>query len=245
MEPPAVLVAPACPATMERVTRVFAALGAAALPLLAFHSTVLAQPSVPATFYGSVTIDGAPAPTGTDVRGFVGGVDCTQSAPGERPAVREGEATAYVIAVVHESQRPGCGRPGATVTFTIDGEPADQEGQWQPGPVHVDLSIGPGDPIPLPTATATVPGPPATSTSLTSEPSPIPGTPPTDDVTLPGTTPGPTHQETPGDDGIVSAAGTDDDDAGGSSLFPVLVAVLGLIAVGGAAAGFILSRPRS
>ncbi len=219
---------------------VLGSLGVLAVPGVAF-----AQPSVPATFYGSVTVDGEPAPTGSDVRGFVGELDCTQSAPGERPAIREGEATAYVIAVVHESQRPGCGRPGATVTFTIDGEPAEQAAEWQAGPVRVDLSIGPGDPIPLPTATATVPGPAATSTSLPSEPSPLPGTPPTDDVTFPGTTPDPSNEETPGDDGIVSAAGADGEDSGGSSLFPVVAAVLGVIAVAGAVAGFMLSRKRA
>lgn len=206
-------------------------------------SVAFAQPSVPATFYGSVTINGEPAPTGADVRGFVGATDCTQSAPGERPAIREGEATAYVIAVVHESQRTGCGRPGATVTFTIDGEPALQAAEWQAGPTQVDLSIGPGDIIPLPTATATVPGPPATSTNLPSEPSPLPGTPPTDDITLPGTQ-SPQSNETPGEDGVVSAAGADDE-GGGSSAFPIVVATLGVLAVAGAAGGVFLSRRRT
>ena len=221
------------------------ALLAAVLLALATVSAATAQPSLPATFYGSVTIDGQPAPTGTDVRGFIGENDCTQSAPGERPAVREGEATAYVIAVVHESQRPGCARAGATVTFTIDGEPAAQTAEWQAGPTRVDLSIGPGDIIPLPTATASTDGPPPTSTNLPSEPSPIPGTPPTDDITLPGTqTPPPS--ETPGEDGIVSAAGSDEDDSSsGSSVLPIVVAVLGIIAVAGAAGGFALSRRKT
>lgn len=220
------------------------AVAAAFLGLSALPMVVFAQPSLPATFYGSVTIEGEPAPTGADIRGFVGEVDCTQSAPGERPAIREGDATAYVIAVVHESQRAGCGRPGSTVTFTIDGRPAVQAAEWQAGPVRVDLSIGPGDIVPLPAATATVPGPPPTSTNLPSEPSLLPGTPPTDDVTLPGTTPGPAS-ETPGEDAIVSAAGAEDDGSGDSSLFPVLVAVVGVIAVAGAVSGFVISRRRT
>jgi hypothetical protein len=202
-----------------------------------------AQPSVPATFFGSVTINGEAAPTGTEVRGFIDGLDCTQSAPGERPAIREGQATAYVIAVVHDSQRPGCGRPGVTVTFTIAGEPASQRATWQPGPFQVDLSIGPGAIVPLPTATPTVEGPPATSTNLPSEPSPLPGTPPTDDVTLPGTPfPGNTP---PGGDGLVSGAGAEPGNSNGSgSLLPLLVAAVVLLAVLGGGAGYALSRRR-
>lgn len=225
---------------------VFRAFPLAALLTCAVGSaTALAQPSVPATFFGSITINGAPAPTGTDVRGFVDGLDCTQSAPGERPAVREGGATAYVIAVVHESQRTGCARPGVTVTFTIDGVEADQRSLWQAGPIRVDLSIGPGEIIPLPTATATVPGPPSASTSLPSEPSPLQGTPPTDDITLPGTPmpPGTTDND---DDGLVSGAGvdTEQDSGGGSSLLPALVTIVAVIAIAGAAAGVALSRRR-
>ena len=34
-----------------------------------------AQPSVPATFYGSVTVNGQAAPTGSEVRGFIDGLD--------------------------------------------------------------------------------------------------------------------------------------------------------------------------
>ena len=81
-----------------------------AVPLAAFIATVvtvtavLAQPQLPATFYGSVTVDGRPAEAGTEVRGLVGGFDCTQAAPGERPVLRDGETTAYVLYVVHESR---------------------------------------------------------------------------------------------------------------------------------------------
>ncbi len=222
---------------------VFRAFALAALLAFAFGgASAFAQPSIPATFFGSITINGEPAPTGTDVRGYVEGLDCTQSAPGERPAVREGGATAYVIAVVHESQRPGCGRPGTTITFTIDGEEADQRALWQAGPIHVDLSIGPGEIIPLPTATATVPGPPSTSTSLPSEPSPPPGTRPTDDITRPGT-PMPSASGTDGEGGLVSGAGVGADrDSGGSSLLPILITILAVLAIAGAAAGFALSR---
>ncbi len=156
---------------------------AVAVAALALQAAVAwAQPQLPATFYGSVTIDGAPAPTGTEVRAFIGAVDCTQAAPGERPVFRDGEAAAYVVTVLHESQRPGCGRPGATVTFTIDGQPALQSASWQPGPARVDLSLGSPTVIPLPTSTPT----PRSSPTPTPRATPT-GPPPTDDVTLPGT----------------------------------------------------------
>ncbi|HMO95772.1 MAG TPA: hypothetical protein PKD27_06590 [Tepidiformaceae bacterium] len=202
-----------------------------------------AQPSVPATFYGSVTVNGQAAPTGSEVRGFIDGLDCTQSAPGERPAIREGNATAYVIAVVHDSQRPGCGRPGVAVTFTVDGELAAQRATWQAGPIQVDLSVGPGDIVPLPTATATVPGPVPTSTNLPSEPTTHPGSPPTDDVTLPGTpfpgTPG-------GNGGLVSGAGAEPGSTAGSdSLLPLVLALLAILLIVGGAGGYALSRKRN
>lgn len=156
-------------------------LAAAALAALG-SAAAAAQPQIPATVYGSVTIDGQPAPTGTEVRAFIGPVDCTQAAPGERPAFRDGPATAYVVTVLHESQRPGCGRSGAVITFTIDGRPALQSVPWEPGPIRLDLSLGSPTTIPLPTSTPTPPGGAATPT-----PPPLrTGTPPTDDVTPPG-----------------------------------------------------------
>lgn len=177
-----------------------------------------AQPQIPATIYGSVTIAGQPAPTGTEVRAYIGTVDCTQAAPGERLAFREGEATAYIVTVVHESQRPGCGRTGATITFTIDGRPALQSVAWAPGPIRLDLSLESPTTIPLPTPTPTPP-----STALPTRP---PGPPPTDDVTLPGTIQPPTG----------SAAGSDQPaERDNAPLWPWLLAALVLLTAGGAA----------
>lgn len=184
--------------------------------------TAIAQPQIPATVYGSVTIAGQPAPTGTEVRAFIGPVDCTQAAPGERLTFREGEATAYVVTVVHESQRPGCGRTGATITFTIDGRPALQSVAWAPGPIRLDLSLESPTTIPLPTSTPTPPTAPA--------PTRPPGPPPTDDVTLPGTIQPP----------AANAAGnpppTSDGDA---PLWPWLLGGLLVLAAGGVAIVFV------
>lgn len=143
-----------------------------------------AQPQVPATFYGSVTVDGRPVPDGTEVLAFVDGKDCTQRGPSYRGTITIEGVSAYSIAVVHESQVPGCGAPGKTVTFTIAGRPARQTAVWQFGPQHVDLSAGVGDPIPLPTPTPTVPAPPTASAApgtTGGSPSPLP----TDDAAPP------------------------------------------------------------
>lgn len=214
------------------------------LAMGALSAIAHAQPQVPSTFWGSVTIDGEAAPEGTEVRGLVDGVDCTQAAPGERPAVREGDATFYVLHVVHEGQRPGCGREGKTVTFTINGVPAKQQGTWTFGPQQLDLSTGGGEVVPLPTSTPTLPG----SSPATPLPS-VTGTPPTPATTTgtpaagesrPPGTPSPSGTATGGG----GAPSSDDRDDGSSGWIPIAV-VVGLITIGGAAAGIGLSRRRN
>ena len=201
----------------------------AAALLAAGAAVAVAQPQVPATVYGSVTIDGQPAPTGTEVRAFIGATDCTQAAPGERLAFRDGNATAYVVTVLHESQRPGCGRAGAVITFTVDGRPALQSVAWEPGPIRLDLSLGSPTVIPLPTATPTPPG----AASPSPRPAPT-GPPPTDDVALPGTlVPSPPGARAAGDPGSGGS---------GAPLWPWLAGGLLVLAAGAAAAVVALRR---
>jgi len=209
---------------------------------LVFVSAVGAQPQIPATFYGSVTIEGEIAPAGTEIRALVNGNDCTQAQVGERPVVIDGPVATYVLYVVHETQRPGCAREGSTIAFTIDGNEAKQSAKWVAGPVRLDLSIGEGDVIPLPEPPPTVAAPPASSTAQVA-PSPATavtasgrptGTPPTDDVTF---------QKTPqppgsGQDGQTPGAG----DSNGAGI--LLLVILGTLAVAGAAAGIALARRR-
>lgn len=216
-----------------------AALG---VPLTAAY----AQPSIPSSFYGSVTVDGQAAPDGTEVRALIDGVDCTQAAPGERPAIRQGSATAYVVHVVHESQRPGCGREGTAVSFTIGGRPAVQQGLWTAGPQQLDLSTGAGPVVPLSTSTPTTPdaapstpgaGTVSTPTALT-RPT---GTPPTDDVQLPGAASPAAGTSTP-----VLSDGPDEPGASdGGPAWVVLAAVAGVVVAGGAVGGLVLARRRS
>lgn len=178
----------------------------------------MAQPSVPATFYGTVAVDGAAPPDGTPVRGFVGANDCTQDDdPASSTLFVDGVAQ-YSVTIVHESQRPGCGAEGREVTFTIGGEPARQSARWIAGTQQLNLSAGAGEPPELP---ATTP-PPLSSPSV----------PPTDDITPPvfGAT-------VPTDSG--RSANTGD-----RSLLPWVLAVTALAIALGAILGMTISRRR-
>lgn len=204
--------------------------------------SALAQPSVPATFYGSVTVDGKPGADGVEVRAIVNGQDCSQPAPGTRPIIRDGEAAEYVLSVVHDSQRPGCAQDGSTVTFTIAGRQAVQSGRWKPGPTHLDLSVGAAPPIPLPSPTGTIGAILATETAAATPPtsgtlSRPTGTPPTDDVTF---------DRTPIPPGATAPASGEDKvkEEGGPPVLLIVVGVLVVLGAAGAAAGFALSRRR-
>lgn len=210
----------------------------ALLGFAGFASHAFAQPQLPATFYGSVTVEGAPAANGVEVRGFVNGVDCTQAAPGERTVIRDGEVSAYVLYVVHESQRPGCATANSVVTFTIAGRAAVQSVAWKPGPVHLDLSVGTAPPIPLPSPSGTVAAAIETGTSVVADsatPNPSAtlsrptGTPPTDDVHFDQT------QKPP----VVSPGAND---GGGPSVLAYAVAGLLVLTAAAGAAAFALRR---
>lgn len=122
-------------------TRVAAGtLFAAVLVSVVCPDTTAAQgpPQIPATYFGTVEISGSPAPDGARVRALVNGKDCTQT--GASPAVLDSGVARYVIAVVHESQVPGCAVDGAEVTFTVDGVEVSPRVTWRSGPKEVNLA---------------------------------------------------------------------------------------------------------
>jgi hypothetical protein len=222
--------------------RALVALCAAALLALGL-ATVAAQPSIPATFYGSASIDGQPVPDGTEVRGFVDGKDCTQPPPGgNKGTVRAGDASEYVITVMHESQAEGCGADGKTITFKIGDRDAAQTAPWKTGPLHLDLNAGSGKPVPLPTASAQAPdaaqtlGPTQAAATATESakftPRPA-GTPPTDDVQL---------NRTPSPSG--TAVDGKSSDSNGSGISPLLILLIVVVAVGVAGEGTVLALRR-
>ena len=190
----------------------------------------LAQPQVPASFYGTVSVDGKPVPDGSEVQALIDGKDCTQ--PGARGALGQGPASVYVLSVMHESQAQGCGAEGKTVTFRVNGQPAAQTATWRPGLQHLDLNAGAGAPLPLPPEVSFTPSAADRMATATEQAkfTPKEGTPPTDDVSF-GTTPA---------SGVRPATSS----GGGGGVSPLLILGIGAVAIAllGAAGGLALSR---
>jgi hypothetical protein len=69
----------------------------------------------------AVRVGGALARDNTVVKAFVDGMEC---------ASRETVLGWTFFAVASQDTRPGCGRPGATVSFTVDGVPARETIPW-------------------------------------------------------------------------------------------------------------------
>jgi len=106
----------------------------------------------PATFFGSVTVDGHSVSDGTAVVALIDGKMCGEGArePGHKGtwtatepwpeyAIEKGDSL-YVVDVVSDSQVPGCGTDGATVTFLIAGRPSQQAGLWKAGSNPLNLT---------------------------------------------------------------------------------------------------------
>lgn len=96
------------------------------------------------SFDGYLSCEGAPCyPCGVSfcygpqVDAYVGGVRCGSTRP-------EGWlVVGYTLLVVKSAeQKDGCGSPGAVITFTIDGAPANETSIWLPGFDWLDLSTG-------------------------------------------------------------------------------------------------------
>ncbi len=122
-------------------------------------------PEPPSRFAGTVTIDGQPAAPGTPVEARVGDVSC-----GVTTVFASGGQSRYVIDVASAASQPGCGTPGATVTFVVAGRPAGQVGSWRNFELsQLDLAVTSPTPTPTtaPAATPT-PRPPVAGTGLSS-----------------------------------------------------------------------------
>jgi hypothetical protein len=124
------------------VAGLVAATGVAALST----AVATAAPQAPSSFHGFVTLDGSLPPKDAEVRALVDGVDCTQAPTGSPNVVYEGQSATYVLDVVHEDQRPGCGREGAAITFTVDGHEAAPSATWKFGLQRLDLDASSATP---------------------------------------------------------------------------------------------------
>ena len=125
-------------------------------------SVAEAQPSPPATFAGTVKVDGRSVPDGTPVLALINGNLCGESSrqPGEKGtwtldkdvadlSMRAGDSI-YIVDVASESQTPGCGTEGAIVTFQVAGQPTYEKGLWKAGFNSLSLTVGQA---PTPTTT--------------------------------------------------------------------------------------------
>ena len=148
--------------------RMLLALLGGSTAFLLLGSLLYAQPSPPTRFYGTLTIDGAPAPAGTMVRAFVGDKDCTNARePFTVPA------GSYAVEVGHTTQTPGCGEIGTTVTFRVGTRTANERGTFETGSFQLlNLTVsGTGAVFASPTPTATpTPAPTASPTPVTPPP---------------------------------------------------------------------------
>ena len=129
----------------------------------------------PARFFGALTIDGAPAPAGTQVVAMVGVIEC-----GTATTTEEGR---YVIDVASVATIEGCAADDTEVQFVVNGLPAAPTGRFQTGFfVALDLQAdssgqpappepAPVEPLPLP-----LPGelPPVEPQPVPMEPAPEP-----------------------------------------------------------------------
>lgn len=103
------------------------ALVAAVVALLSglMVASVSAQPPTPPDrFFGNVTLNGAAAPAGTNVSATIGGNVCGQTTVAAD--------STYVLDVVSSGQTAGCGTEGASVSFTVSGNPAGSA-TWSSG----------------------------------------------------------------------------------------------------------------
>lgn len=225
----------AVPATLARCFVLLLLVFAAALAVPAPAGR--AQPSVPATYYGTVARAGESVPEGTEVRALIDGNDCTQDGSNFRNTVEVDGVSQYSIEVVHESQEPGCGAEGREVTFTVAGEPAGQSVTWEPGPQRLDLTVGGGSPVapPSPSRIAS-PGAQGSATATAGSDDRPTGTPPLDDVDLDDVLGSGNAQQAPG-----ASAGSDED---GSAL-PWLIAIGACLAAAGASIGWYLARRKN
>lgn len=190
--------------------------------LLLFPAAAFAQnpPELPCRFYGTVALDGADVADGTVIKAVVSGTEFTTTTP----AAGYGPSS-YAVLI---EQPDGATYDGASVTFTIGGQAADQTATWiSGGNVNTDVSSG----------EATTPtGGGITSVVANSLPA---GSAPTaslvgGQLTL-GIPAGAAGAD--GAAGAAGAAGADGEDASGGVALPVIALVIAIIAVGMAAMG--------
>src|SRR5512138_1963785 len=124
------------------------------VPLFLFIGAVSAVPVLPAEYYGTVTINGNPAPAGTEISALING-----SIVGNLVTARAGS---YGGTGTFDPRLVVAGTgDGEPIVFLINGKPADQTGVYHPGDLReLSLSAQLGSST---GATTAVTSPPATA----------------------------------------------------------------------------------
>lgn len=219
-----------------------------ALPMAA--GTAAAQLSEPpSTIYGSITDEAGEVPAGTPIEAYVGNNLCGES---QTVYTGDGDArvTVYVVDVISDDQRSGCGTSGDAVRIRVGDRLSTKATLWEAGPVQFDIVFGENvTPRPIPTFTPT----PLPTVSPTGEATAGDGT--TEPSGTSTATRTPTASRTGTPSGTPEATGTgetssiprppqsgDEGDGGGFPLWgTVLLALIGLGLVG-AGAGIVIAR---
>jgi len=120
-------------------------------------------PTPPSRFVGSVTVNGQPAAAGTTIEARIGNTTC-----GATTVFMSGGQARYTLdsPALDPAQFPACGTDGATVTFFVGGQQANETGSWanyQLNTVNLTVSAQQATPTSPPAATAT-PRPPVAGT---------------------------------------------------------------------------------
>jgi len=121
--------------------------------LMAASVSAQPPPIPPDRFFGNATVDGAPAPAGTNVTATIGGNVCGQTTV-------KADST-YVLDVMSSNQTAGCGTEGASVSFTVGGNPGGSA-TWSSGQfTELDLAgkTPPPPTVPPPTVAPKTPTP--------------------------------------------------------------------------------------
>jgi hypothetical protein len=105
-----------------------------------------------AVLWAEIIIDAAPAPDGTVVQALIGNTVCDEYTLGVGsssgvwgPIIPPGRRPNTITMVVPSAnEKEGCGTEGATITFLIDGRPANETEPWYSGSHSVwMLTTGP------------------------------------------------------------------------------------------------------
>ena len=148
---------------------------ALALPPRVMEPALAFPPVQPYRPWGTVTVNGALAPDGTEATAWIGGVQygLTRSRDGGWYAI-------YIPGDDPDTPTKDGGSPGEAVTFKIAGYTAAQMGTWRSGSFRLDLSAN--NVTLTPTPIVTIPPPPTSTPTDTPAPTHTPtptGTPPT------------------------------------------------------------------